>query len=185
MKPLTQTVQEDLKAIIQPGDICVDATAGNGHDTLFLAEQVGQHGKVYAFDIQDMAIERTRERLVAQQLLGQVKLINDGHEHLSASLPDNYSGQVSVIMFNLGYLPGSDKSCITRPDSTVSALKQAAALIKPKGIISVMLYPNHEGGHDETRAVLNWSGNLGGDFQQEMLKTPGPQWLKVQKKCSD
>ena len=185
MKPLTQTVQEQLSDLIQPGDICIDATAGNGHDTLFLATQVGQHGKIYAFDIQNMAIEHTRERLAQQQLLDQVKLINDSHEHMSASLPDNFSGQVSVIMFNLGYLPGSDKSCITRPDSTVTALKQAAALIKSKGIISVMLYPNHEGGHDETRAVLNWSENLGGNFQQEMLKTPGPQWLKVQKKCSD
>ena len=86
-----------------------------------------------------MAIEHTRERLAQQQLLDQVKLINDSHEHMSASLPDNFSGQVSVIMFNLGYLPGSDKSCITRPDSTVTALKQAAALIKPQGIISVML----------------------------------------------
>lgn len=48
---------------VQPGDICIDATAGRGNDTLFLAKLVGETGHVTAFDIQQDAVDSTRALL--------------------------------------------------------------------------------------------------------------------------
>ncbi len=184
MKPLTETVKKQLRLIIQPGDVCIDATAGNGNDTLFLAEQVGQDGHVYAFDIQESAIKNTRLLLEQNQQLKQVNLLLKSHEYLIECLPENAKAKINLIMFNLGYLPGSDKSCITRTTSTLKALEQSVQLINLNnkgGVISIMLYPNHDGGREETQAVYEWAERLPSGFEKEIITTPGPQWLKIQK----
>ncbi|KNY25363.1 rRNA methylase [Pseudobacteroides cellulosolvens ATCC 35603 = DSM 2933] len=93
---------EIVDMVVKEGDTVVDATAGNGNDTVFLAKLVGEKGKVYAFDIQEMALQKTREKLVSQGLTQRVELIRDGHENMSKYI----SEPVSVVMFNLGYLPG-------------------------------------------------------------------------------
>ncbi len=158
--PLTHQVHRRLAGILRPGDIAIDATAGNGHDTLFLAQQVGETGQVFACDIQHAAIEATRARLEAHQMLERVTLVHRGHEHLTEILPRDLHGRVAAILFNLGYLPGADKHCITRPDTTLQALDGAATLPRSDGVISVIAYPGHAGGEVESQGVMEWFENL-------------------------
>lgn len=139
-----------ISSAVLPGDTVVDATAGNGHDTVFLARLAGPAGHVHAFDVQEEAIRSTRERMEEAGLLTP-----NVHLHLSSHdrLAELVSGPVKAIVFNLGYLPGGDKKTVTRTDSTLAALEQAAALIAPNGLLSVMCYPGHEGGAAEAEAV--------------------------------
>lgn len=148
--------------------LAVDATAGNGHDTLFLARCVGEDGLVLACDVQRAALEATRARLEAAGLAGRVRLALEGHEHLArllaapapdGSAPDALSG-VAAAMFNLGFLPGSDKRVVTRPDTTLAALDGLLPRIAPGGVISLHLYTGHDGGAEEASAVLSRAASL-------------------------
>lgn len=134
-----------LKECIQKGDTVVDATAGNGYDTLFLTELVGTTGKVYAFDIQQEALSQTEKRLQENNYSTLVKLIQDSHAHLS----DYITEPIQAAIFNLGYLPGSDKSIITKPDSTLHALKSLLPILKLHGRIVIVCYWGHKGGIEE------------------------------------
>ena len=142
---------------LRPGDWVVDATSGNGHDTLFLAQRVLPGGRVFAFDIQAAAVEQTRKTLVAHLPhtldTGEVTLVHAGHEHLRDLLPPETHGKFRAIMFNLGYLPGGDKSLITKVETTLSALQQALDLLAEDGVLTAVIYPGHEGGRDEADAV--------------------------------
>lgn len=138
------------------GDRVVDATCGNGHDTLFLARLVGTLGRVWALDIQEQAVAATRTLLTENGCLSWVKLIQAGHERLTELVDE----PVQAVVFNLGYLPGGDKSRVTRPDSTLQALKQATDLLVPGGIIVVTVYTGHPGGTEEGDAVNAWAAAL-------------------------
>lgn len=142
------------------GDIVVDATAGGGVDTLALAELVGANGRVYAFDIQQEAINRTRERLAAAGALEQVRLHLIDHSQMAVAVDAGHHGRVSAVMFNLGYLPGGDTEVITKPSTTLEALNAALSLLKPGGIITCVLYPGHTGGDAEALAVEAWAAGL-------------------------
>lgn len=142
-----------VKSRLDSGDLAVDATVGNGHDTAKLAELVGPEGRVVGFDIQESAIAEARKKLADQ---GQVELYHTGHENLSRYV----EGSLSVGMFNLGYLPGSDKSTITQPGSTIEALEQLCGLLKKRGIITIVIYTGHEGGAEEASAVEKWTSEL-------------------------
>jgi len=179
MTSLTQQVQNELCQYLFEGSIAIDATAGNGHDTVFLAEKIGDAGHVFAFDIQHQAIENTLMRLQELKLEQRVTLIEDSHEQLQNHIPASDQGLMAVIMFNLGYLPGSDKNCITRTASTLRALNQAITLLGPNSALSIMLYPGHEGGEEETNAVLNWGSKLLYPWKTRHIVTNGPQWLLV------
>lgn len=143
-----------LRERLRPGDWAVDATAGNGHDTLFLAKITGPDGQVFAFDIQAGAITATA-RLLAESSIppSAVNLITASHENLSAHLPAGARGQLAAVIFNLGYLPGGDKSVITHPASTLSGLRDALWLLRPGGLLLLVLYPGHPGGAAEAEAV--------------------------------
>ncbi|MCG5515778.1 MULTISPECIES: class I SAM-dependent methyltransferase [unclassified Ectothiorhodospira] len=154
--PLTRQAHRHLENCLTEGDQVVDATAGNGHDTLFLARQVGATGHVWAFDIQARALEATRARLEAQGLAQRVTLIHAGHQHLDHSLPDNLRGKVKAVMFNLGYLPGGDHGIVTRPQDTLAALEASLAWLHPEGVISVMMYRGHPGGQEEHATIEAW-----------------------------
>lgn len=139
-----------------PGAWAVDATAGNGHDTRFLAEAVGRSGQIWAFDVQTPALEATARRLEAADLAPRVHLIQAGHEHLAAHLPPAARGRLTAVMFNLGYLPGGDHSRITQPGSTLAALEAALAWLHPRGLVSVLAYRGHDGGEAEYEALQAW-----------------------------
>lgn len=153
---------ELVRQVVHEGDVAIDATMGNGYDTLFLCECVGESGKVIAFDIQAEALEATKQHLEAANLAHRAELVHRGHEHLETYLQENGFGvmPISAILFNLGYLPKADPSIITKPETTLLALEQAIRLIQPKGLVSVVLYPCHVGGDVEADAVLAWAKTL-------------------------
>ena len=156
LKNILPFVHESLKEIIQTGDIVIDATAGNGHDTVFLAEKVGSNGQVWAFDIQQSALMTTRQRLEKRQLQQQVRLIHDSHEYMNQYVNTG----VRAIMFNLGYLPGGDKVLTTNVASSLQAIKIGLSSLMQGGLISIVLYPGHEAGQKETEAILSWAKQL-------------------------
>lgn len=154
--------QELAAQRILPGDVCIDATAGNGVDTLFLAKAAGSGGMVHAFDIQETALQNTLERLsreLSMRYTG-IQLHLASHDRMPELVPAEQHGQVAAIMFNLGYLPGSDHTVITRPDTTLPALQAALALLRSGGVLTIAIYPGHEGGREEAAAVEAWAAGL-------------------------
>jgi ubiquinone/menaquinone biosynthesis C-methylase UbiE len=145
-----------LRERVERGDRVVDATCGNGHDTLFLARLVGQEGKVWGFDLQEHALVKTRLLLYEAGCLARAELISAGHERLAEFI----SEPVAAVVFNLGYLPGGERRIITRPEQTLAALDQAAHLLLPGGIITVCIYTGHPGGAEEGVAVERWAAGL-------------------------
>lgn len=126
----------------------VDATAGNGNDTAFLAQYITR-GLVYSFDIQQQALAKTEALLKQKKLHSKVKLILAGHEKI-----DQYVNEpLDAAMFNLGYLPGGNHDIITQPHNTIAALEQVIQLLKVGGRISLVVYTGHDGGVDELKAV--------------------------------
>jgi hypothetical protein len=149
-----------LKARLHNGDIVIDATAGNGHDSLFLAQQIAPSGLVYGFDIQTAAINATHNRLLAANLRNFALLIQHSHAQMSEYIAPEHHGKINAIMFNLGYLPHGDKTIITQSDSTLSALNLAVELLASDGVITILAYPGHQGGDSETVQVANWCYQL-------------------------
>ena len=138
-----------LGETIVPGETVVDATAGNGNDTQFLAEHVGENGHVFAFDIQQEALDSTATRL--GELNERVSLILDSHDNVEKYV----DGQIGGAVFNLGYLPHSeDLSIVTKPDSTIKAIHTMLGMLKKGGIIAVSVYDGHEGGEKNEMRFL-------------------------------
>ena len=140
---------------VLPGETVVDATAGNGNDTEFLAKLVGSEGSVIAFDIQQAALDKTADRL--GELNHHVKLILDSHANV-----ENYVDKpIGGAMFNLGYLPYSeDISIVTKPESTIEAIHKLLGLVKKGGIITISVYDGHKGGAEERDALLDYVQSL-------------------------
>ncbi|GAV22355.1 tRNA (mnm(5)s(2)U34)-methyltransferase [Carboxydothermus pertinax] len=134
-----------LQEVVQAGDVVVDATAGNGNDTLFLAELVGKSGKVYAFDIQEKALKITKEKLAEAFLEERVTLILDSHENIRQYV----FSPIKAAVFNLGYLPGGDKKVVTKPKSTIAGISECYKLLELGGIIAITVYVGHPGGEEE------------------------------------
>ena len=153
---LTALAHEKVAEVIGIEDFALDLTAGNGHDSLFLAKAVGEGGRVTGFDIQERAVKAARDRLEEAGLLPRVQLIHDGHENLKNHIPVAWKGQVGATMMNLGYLPGSDKSIITRRDTTVAALESVGSFLREGAILTIAVYRGHAGGVDEADAVEAW-----------------------------
>jgi predicted methyltransferase len=145
-----------LQIACTSGDIVVDATLGNGHDTEFLAKLVGHDGHVFGFDIQEQALLKTSKRLEEQNLQGQVTLFQHGHEKIKESIPATFHGQVTGAIFNLGYLPGGDKSIVTTPSTTISAIQQLLEIMAKEGIIVLVIYHGHPEGAEERDALMEF-----------------------------
>lgn len=146
---------------IRPGDCAVDATVGGGNDTLFLARAVGPAGLVFGFDIQEEALARTVARFAKEgEPAAHVRLLRESHERMESAVPRELHETVSAIMFNLGYLPGGDHGVITRASSTLPALEAALKLLRPDGVVTIVVYPGHKGGDAEAEAVAQWSAKL-------------------------
>ena len=142
-------VKNIMKNYIKNGYRVLDCTVGNGNDTVILAELVGESGKVYGFDIQDIALERTKEKLIGFNLYDRVNLIKDSHENIIKYISEG----LDFIIYNLGYLPRGDKSIKTNETSTIKSLKQALKLINKNGLILLTVYTGHEGGNSEKDAI--------------------------------
>ncbi|WP_210364835.1 class I SAM-dependent methyltransferase [Bacillus sp. REN3] len=143
-----------LKLAVKPGDIVIDATVGNGHDTIFLANLAGRTGRVYGFDIQDEALASCRTKLQEHGLQEQVTLFHTGHENILETIPPLHFGKITGAIFNLGYLPGGDKSIVTVPHTTISAIEQLLQIMAPEGIIVIVIYHGHPEGAVERDYLL-------------------------------
>ncbi|MGE4470393.1 MAG: class I SAM-dependent methyltransferase [Desulfovibrio sp.] len=178
----THFVHNVLTPVLEPGGTAVDATMGNGHDTAFLAHTLGPHGRVYGFDIQSRALERTRIRLERLGLRDRVQLLQAGHERMAELLPKELGGTVRAVTFNCGYLPGTvrhggadsdpDHTVITRPETTCAAIQAALDLLAPGGLVSLVLYTGHPGGAQEARAVEQLCAGLDLDTVHAMVCAP-------------
>ena len=102
---ITQWCARFIKEQVSPGDLCIDATMGNGNDTLLLSTLCGKDGRVIAFDIQEQAVKSTKERLSKADAPDNYTLLLESHTQMSSYAKEN---SVSCITFNLGYLPGGD-----------------------------------------------------------------------------
>ena len=180
---LTEKVHHILRNHLQEGDHTIDATAGNGYDTIFLAEQVGLSGKVIAIDIQDSAIRSTREKLESAGLIDRVKLVTDDHAAALRKLIVNDHEKVAAITFNLGYLPGSDKGIKTRAESTEEALATSIQLLSSGGCLCVTAYRGHSGGRAEAETVESFmrksqrEGHVVDSYEPESSNSPPILWV--------
>ena len=142
-----------LRPLLRAGDTVVDCTVGNGHDALFLAKAVGREGRFIGFDIQAEALARTRSRLVGAGIEEErFSLIEGSHSDLGRHVPVGIGGAV----YNLGYLPGGDRSVVTGRGTTLSSIAEALELLRPEGFVSATLYYGHDGGREEAEAVLEY-----------------------------
>ena len=136
-----------------PAITAIDATAGNGRDSLFLARHIGPSGKVWAFDIQEAAIRKTRIRLEAAGLADRVTLVCAGHQHIASVLAAGATDTVHIAMFNLGFLPGGNRAVTTQPETTIAALQALLPLMAPESLCAVHCYAGHAGGDAECARV--------------------------------
>ncbi|MCK5872792.1 MAG: class I SAM-dependent methyltransferase [Methylococcales bacterium] len=185
---LPQQAHQLLITQLSQGDIAIDATCGNGFDSLFLAEQVAPTGLVYGFDIQAAAIKATETRLQQHELNHNIQLFQTGHQHMNDFIAKQHQGQIKAVMFNLGYLPRADKSIITQTETTITALKVALSLLAPAGLITILAYAGHQGGDTEALAVENWCLQSAEENHQLKIinssqhKPTAPRLFVVQKK---
>ncbi|WP_066079321.1 class I SAM-dependent methyltransferase [Bergeriella denitrificans] len=145
-----------LRLRLSEGCRALDGTAGNGHDTLVLAQSVGSSGRVWAFDVQPQALAQTERRLQEGGVSERVSLVCDGHEHLARYVDE----PLAAAVFNFGWLPGGDKSRTTQAETSIQALAAALHLLEPQGLLLAVLYPGHEAGQDEAQAVMQWVQDL-------------------------
>ena len=157
----TQRAHRELAAVLREGDIAIDATAGNGHDTLFLASKVGVQGKVIAFDIQPSAITATANRIRAAGYIRRAVFVIGSHTYIREHI---LPGKARAVVFNLGYLPGGDHSLVTLADTTLAALNQSLDALMSGGLLAIVCYPGHPGGDLESDAVIGWAQELDSDF---------------------
>lgn len=167
---------------IGPGDTVADFTMGNGHDTQFLSQTVGKDGHVYAFDVQEQALRNTR-KLLEETCPDNYTLILDSHANCDKYLPQTIKGG----MFNLGWLPGADKSLTTRRESTLPAVQSAIAHLAPDGILLIAVYPGHPEGTLEGQMLDDYFRTLS-RFQMsisrfQIINSPqSPFFFAVEKK---
>ncbi len=141
---------------LHDGDIAVDFTMGNGHDTEFLSKTVGENGHVYAFDIQASAVESTSKNLAAAGCPNNYTLIHDSHHNVK-----NYVKEpIKAGMFNLGYLPGGDKSITTMRATTLPAIEAAIDLLGKDAILLIAVYPGHPEGDAEGKEITEYLSTL-------------------------
>ncbi|MEN8662599.1 MAG: DUF2293 domain-containing protein, partial [Lentimonas sp.] len=155
---LTQLAHQYLEQHLTEGALAIDATAGNGHDTLKMAQLVGVTGTVISMDIQAEAIDSTKQRLDAANIANSQLDIGD-HAEILQGLCAEHAAKASAITFNLGYLPGSDKSIQTTPSSTLKALNASLEMLSLEGVLLVTAYRGHEGGMTEAGKVEQWMHN--------------------------
>ncbi|MHB8124088.1 MAG: tRNA (mnm(5)s(2)U34)-methyltransferase [Desulfitobacteriaceae bacterium] len=172
-----------LQPLILPGDNVLDATAGRGRDTLFLAECVGPTGRVYALDIQEQAIQETSRLLFDKGMTDRVLLYCLDHARCREVIPD----RLRAVIFNLGYLPGSDHSIVTLKESTLRGIQEALKLLQVGGLLALTVYRGHPGAEDEATVIeklltslpKSYYSTLEGRYLNQGEKSP--YWIMVQK----
>ena len=159
IRTTTELAMYTASAYIRPGAVLIDATCGNGHDTLRLAQH--KPSVLYAFDMQQDAIDSTHQLLISEGFEndladGTIKLICSSHEYMSSFVNE----KADLIMFNLGYLPGGDKTVTTCAGSTLTAVSEAVEILAADGLVCITMYSGHDEGKTEKEALLNFARQL-------------------------
>lgn len=158
---VVELLREELSKESLVGARVIDATAGNGHDTEFLARAVGPGGEVLAIDVQAAAVAATRARLAEHpELAARTQLVKSDHARLAALVPADWQRDVALIMFNLGYLPGGGRDFTTQPGSSVEAAAAAVELLCYGGLLCMAIYTGHPAGAGEAAALRHWAEQL-------------------------
>lgn len=144
------------QARVRPGDTVIDATCGRGLDTVLLAGLVGEAGKVYAFDIQEEAVQSTAARLNGRNLQNRAVIIHDDHRRIAKYIDNS----PTFCIFNLGYLPGGDHAITTGSETTSAALQGVLNLLAPEGTITLVCYTGHPGGREELLALRSFLAGI-------------------------
>lgn len=145
-----------LSQVVRPGDAVIDATMGNGHDTLFLCKAVGPSGRVYAFDVQEQAMASAEALLREHGLQGRAELFCCGHQEMDKLVTES----VRAVVFNLGWLPGGDHTVTTLWESTRPAVQKAMDLLLPGGVLVICAYPGHAEGERERQELILFLSEL-------------------------
>ena len=145
-----------MRRTIRERDAVVDATMGNGKDTLFLCNLVGETGHVYAFDVQEVAVESTRQRLMEMGLIDRCSLFVKGHQLVQTEVHE----PIDAVMFNLGWLPGGDKTVTTLWETTRQAVEACLQLLRKGGVLTLCAYPGHAEGDRERENLIGWFASL-------------------------
>ena len=140
-----------IKEHVKEGDFCIDATAGNGNDTVFLCELVGDTGKVLAFDIQEQAIKNTTDKLKQAEVFQRAEVLLESHEKMGQYAKED---SVDCIVFNFGYLPGGDHRLATQTETSLKAIREGLQLLKKGGLMSLCIYSGGDSGFEERDAIL-------------------------------
>lgn len=161
-KPHIEITHQAWRNIVRPGDLIIDATCGNGNDTLLLAQLAltSDSGTVYALDIQSQALNTTRELLFSSLdslYVNKVKFIQGCHSKFPTDIESN---SIKLIVYNLGYLPRSDKIIKTRSSSTLASLISALGLLMKEGVICITFYPGHPEGEEEENVLFSYISTL-------------------------
>ena len=117
----------------------------------------GTTGKVYAFDIQEAALEKTSELLETHQVLDRVELILDGHENMDRYIKES---SADAVCFNFGYLPGGDHKIATNADTSIRAIEKALKILKPGAMMSLCIYSGGDTGFEEKEKILAYLKEL-------------------------
>lgn len=141
-----------LEELLTKNDSVVDATCGNGFDTAFLA-QIVKH--VYSFDIQQAAIDNTKARINSLGF-SNVTYHQDGHENLDLYVNES----IKAAVYNLGYLPNSDKTITTKESTTILSIQKVMNILEIGGLIIVAIYVGHPNGKIEGAAVESFAKSL-------------------------
>lgn len=187
MSRLVTQAHQLLRATLRPGDAAIDATAGNGRDTLALANAVGPTGRVYAFDVQHQAIQATA-RLLAQHGVGHVELLQRSHDEIDRCIPPCWRAKVGGAAFNLGYMPHGDQQLTTTPLVTCAAVRQALGMLRAEGVVTVVAYTGHPGGLQEAAAVYRLLSGLRPDHYTRLddpaapVASPAPRLMAVRRR---
>ncbi|MDY3917717.1 MAG: class I SAM-dependent methyltransferase [Candidatus Limivivens sp.] len=154
---ITQWCHHFIKEHVKSGDFCIDATMGNGHDTLLLSVLAGPEGHVLAFDVQEAALEHTRIRLKEANAPANYELLLESHTEMGQyAQPDS----VSCIVFNFGYLPGGDHQKATRAETSLTAIRTGLLLLRSGGLMSLCIYSGGDTGFDERDTILRFLEGL-------------------------
>ncbi len=154
---ITYWCHEVIRSQVKEGGRYIDATMGNGHDTLFLCGIAGENGQVTAFDIQEQALEHTRALLDSYGIGKNVRLVLDGHEHMAKY---EEPGTVSLVCFNFGYLPGGDHEIATKAETSLQAVQAGLVLLEPGGMMSLCIYSGGDTGFEEKEKLLEFLKEL-------------------------
>lgn len=150
-------IKRVIDETVQEGDICIDATAGRGHDTLHLCTLVGDSGHVTAFDIQQDAVDSTSALLEKNGLSHRADVLLKSHSEMDSLFEED---TVAFITFNFGWLPKGDHNIFTKKETSIEAIEKGLKLLKPGGIMSLIIYYGRETGFEERDALLEYLPTL-------------------------